>query len=120
MKTIAVYPGTFDPITHGHVELIRRASSIFPEVVVLVSGSPKKSPFFGVEERVRMVREAVIDRFDHKHLNLDCEEFAALNPSVENIARVIWGLIEKRCDSARLCSVRVWETAKTHAEYTGP
>lgn len=59
MKTIAVYPGTFDPITNGHVELIRRASAIFPSVVVLVSGGPKKSPFFSAEERVRMVREAV-------------------------------------------------------------
>ena len=59
MKTIAVYPGTFDPITNGHVELIRRASSIFPAVVVLVSGGPKKSPFFCTEERVGMVREAV-------------------------------------------------------------
>ena len=59
MKTVAVYPGTFDPITNGHVELIRRASSIFPAVAVLVSGGPKKSPFFNVDERVRMVREAV-------------------------------------------------------------
>ncbi len=65
------------------------------------------------------VKEQVIDRFDHKHLNEDCPEFAELNPSVENITRVIWGLLANRFAPAQLRSVRVWETPKTCAEYRG-
>ncbi len=65
-----------------------------------------------------VVRE-VIDRFDHKHLNADTAEFARQNPSVENIARTIWGLLEDKLSPARLRRVRVWETAKTYAEYEG-
>jgi pantetheine-phosphate adenylyltransferase len=59
LKNVAIYPGTFDPITYGHVELIRRSASIFPNVIVLVSGDTEKSTFFDVEDRVQMVREAV-------------------------------------------------------------
>ena len=63
--------------------------------------------------------DAVIDRFDHKHLNADCPEFATLNPSVENIARVCHDLLEPRfADSgAALAHVEVWETPKTSARY---
>ena len=68
----------------------------------------------------RAVKERVIDRFDHKHLNLDCPEFRSLNPTVEHIARVIWNLLEGAFDRARLTRVRVWETPKTFAEYSGP
>lgn len=63
MDTVAIYPGTFDPITYGHVELIRRSAAIFHNITVLVSADTKKSPFFGIEDRVQMVREAV-DAFD--------------------------------------------------------
>lgn len=66
-----------------------------------------------------VVTERVIDRFDHKHLNADCAEFANLNPTVENIARVIWGLLTSAFDRCRLHAVRVWETPKTFAEYRG-
>ncbi|RIK62987.1 MAG: 6-pyruvoyl tetrahydrobiopterin synthase [Planctomycetota bacterium] len=65
-----------------------------------------------------LVKREVIDRLDHKHLNSDTEEFARLNPSVENIARVIWEILEPQMSPARLRRVRVWETAKTYAEYT--
>lgn len=74
---------------------------------------------FPIGQLDRIVKELVIDRFDHKHLNLDCPEFAALNPSVENIARVIWGLLVDRLAPLRLCEVRVWETPKTCATYDG-
>ena len=59
METIAIYPGTFDPITNGHVDLIQRASAIFPRVLVLVAADIKKTPMFDAEERTRMVRDAV-------------------------------------------------------------
>ncbi len=66
-----------------------------------------------------VVKREVIDRLDHKHLNSDVAEFAGINPSVENIARVIWGLLEGPLKPARLLRVRVYETAKTYAEYAG-
>ncbi|MHC4091647.1 MAG: 6-pyruvoyl trahydropterin synthase family protein [Planctomycetota bacterium] len=67
----------------------------------------------------RTVKQQVIERFDHKHLNQDCPQFARLNPTVENITRVIWDLLVDRFTPARLHSVRVWETPKTCAEYHG-
>ncbi|HVP11849.1 MAG TPA: 6-carboxytetrahydropterin synthase [Phycisphaerae bacterium] len=66
-----------------------------------------------------VVKREIIDRFDHKHLNSDTTEFAEVNPSVENIARTIWGLLADKLSPARLRRVRVWETAKTYAEYEG-
>ena len=71
MKTRAVYPGTFDPVTYGHIDLIKRARRIFDEVIVAVAHNPGKAPLFTVEERVRMLRRATrairgirIDHFD--------------------------------------------------------
>jgi len=58
---IAVYPGTFDPITHGHEDLVRRAVRLFDEVVVAVAESRNKRPFFDMEERVAMTREVLAD-----------------------------------------------------------
>ena len=53
----AVYPGTFDPVTRGHEDLVRRASGLFDEVVVGVADSRAKKPFFELSERVEMARE---------------------------------------------------------------
>ena len=55
----AVYPGTFDPITRGHEDLVRRASTLFDEMIVAVADSRGKRPFFEVDERVAMAREAL-------------------------------------------------------------
>lgn len=55
----AVYPGTFDPITRGHEDLVRRASHLFTGVVVAVADSRGKQPFFTLEERVEMAREVL-------------------------------------------------------------
>jgi pantetheine-phosphate adenylyltransferase len=56
MHKIAVYPGTFDPLTRGHEDLVRRALSIFDEVVVAVAAGGHKRPFFGLDERVEIAR----------------------------------------------------------------
>ena len=71
MKMRAVYPGTFDPVTYGHIDLIRRARKIFDEVVVAVAHNPSKAPLFTVEERIQLLRQATrslrgvsIDHFD--------------------------------------------------------
>lgn len=56
LKRRAIYPGTFDPVTYGHLDVIRRASRIFDEVIVTVADSPSKKPLFSVEERLAMLR----------------------------------------------------------------
>ncbi|NIM70984.1 MAG: pantetheine-phosphate adenylyltransferase [Xanthomonadales bacterium] len=53
---IAVYPGTFDPITHGHTDLVSRAARVFERVVVAIADSPQKAPLFGLEERIELAR----------------------------------------------------------------
>ena len=55
----AVYPGTFDPITRGHEDLVRRASTLFDEMIVAVADSRGKQPFFDVDERVAMAKETL-------------------------------------------------------------
>ncbi|MGA8052979.1 MAG: pantetheine-phosphate adenylyltransferase [Burkholderiales bacterium] len=57
--TRAIYPGTFDPLTRGHEDLVRRAAKLFGELVVAVADSRGKAPFFSTEERVAMAREAL-------------------------------------------------------------
>ncbi len=54
---IAIYPGTFDPITNGHVDLVQRATRLFDRVIVAVADSATKAPFFPLEERVALARE---------------------------------------------------------------
>ncbi|MFO7526271.1 MAG: pantetheine-phosphate adenylyltransferase [Ignavibacteriaceae bacterium] len=71
MKKV-IYPGTFDPVTYGHIDIVRRAVDLFDEVVVTVAINPSKKPLFTTEERVHMLRESlkefdsrvIIDSFD--------------------------------------------------------
>ena len=55
---IGVYPGSFDPITNGHLDVIERASKIFDEVIVLIAINNEKKSFFNVEERIEMIKES--------------------------------------------------------------
>src|SRR5437899_11174770 len=61
MGRTALCPGTFDPVTNGHIDIIERASRCFDAVVVAVLANPAKEPLFGVEDRVAMLKEAVSD-----------------------------------------------------------
>jgi pantetheine-phosphate adenylyltransferase len=61
MKRSAVYPGTFDPITNGHQDLVRRAASVFDRVIVAIASNPNKTPMFPLEKRVAMAREVLSD-----------------------------------------------------------
>lgn len=57
-KGVCVYPGSFDPVTNGHLDLIERATQVFPRVIVAVLNNPGKQGFFPVEERVRLLAKA--------------------------------------------------------------
>jgi pantetheine-phosphate adenylyltransferase len=61
MNRHAVYPGTFDPITNGHQDLVRRAASIFEQVIVAIAANPNKAPMFPLEARVDMARRVLSD-----------------------------------------------------------
>jgi 6-pyruvoyltetrahydropterin/6-carboxytetrahydropterin synthase len=66
-----------------------------------------------------IIRNEVTERFDHRNLNLDCEEFKQLKPSAENIAVVIWNLLRPHIESQLNLSVRLWETENNVVEYDG-
>lgn len=68
-----IYPGTFDPITYGHLDVIKRAARMFDEVVVAVSHNPGKKPLFSYEERKVMIEKAVKDI-----PNIEVDEFSGL------------------------------------------
>jgi pantetheine-phosphate adenylyltransferase len=72
MRT-ALYPGTFDPLTYGHMDIIERASAMFERVIITVAKNPKKSPMFTSDERVMMIRESI-----KPWTNVTCESFDGL------------------------------------------
>jgi len=61
---IAVYPGSFDPVTNGHLDILKRAMHIFDKVIVLVAVNPNKKSHFSAEDRIAMIKEAVADLGD--------------------------------------------------------
>ncbi|WP_024955821.1 pantetheine-phosphate adenylyltransferase [Sulfurospirillum arcachonense] len=60
-KRVTIYPGTFDPITNGHLDIIKRASAIFDKVIVAIAASENKQPMFDLAHRVKMAKEATKD-----------------------------------------------------------
>ncbi|MFO0837972.1 MAG: 6-carboxytetrahydropterin synthase [Phycisphaerae bacterium] len=106
----AIFGKCNNPNGHGHNYIVE----------ITVAGVPDQRgavlPLPGFE---RLVQQHVIDTLDHTHLNEDVAAFRAINPTVENIARVIWEMLEEHLKPARLARVRVFETPKTWAEYRG-
>ncbi|MBN1662266.1 MAG: pantetheine-phosphate adenylyltransferase [Deltaproteobacteria bacterium] len=68
MKKVAVYPGSFDPVTNGHVDIIQRALKIFDKLIVLVAYNPDKKSLFTVEERMAIIKDVI----GNKNLAVDC------------------------------------------------
>ena len=65
----------------------------------------------------RLIEKEIENRFDHKNLNLDCEEFKGLNPTAENIVVVIYKLLKKKIDTGLQVNVKLYETERNFAEY---
>ena len=65
---VVIYPGTFDPITNGHISVVSRALKIFDRLVIAILNNPHKVPLFSMEERIQMIREVLKDQ---RHLEVD-------------------------------------------------
>jgi 6-pyruvoyltetrahydropterin/6-carboxytetrahydropterin synthase len=74
---------------------------------------------FDLKKLKELVKEEITERFDHRNLNLDCEEFKTLKPSAENIAIVIWQLLTPKLDPKYKLTIRLWETENNVVEYDG-
>ncbi len=86
MPDIAVYPGSFDPITNGHLDLIQRALRIFDHIIVAVATNAFKQSLFTIEERMEMIRESLKD---HPQITIDSFEGLLVNYAKRQKARAI-------------------------------
>lgn len=73
----AIFPGSFDPLTNGHLDVIKRSSPLFDEIVIAVLNNPDKNPMFTVEERVAMIKE-IIPSIEHGDCRLIVDSFSGL------------------------------------------
>ena len=108
-KNFEVFGKCSNPHYHGHNY----------ELIVKVVGEPDPDTGYVMDMKKLsvIVKEEVLDRFDHRNLNLDTEEFRNLNPTAENIVKVIYGLLRKRIDSKLDLLVRLHETERNFVEY---
>ena len=92
MKSRAVYPGSFDPVTYGHIDIIERSASVFDKVIVAVFINPAKEPLFSREERVQLLEESVGKLSDN---NIIIDSFSGLTTDYvkkQNAGAIIRGL----------------------------
>jgi len=73
----AIYPGSFDPVTNGHLDIIQRGCKLFDEIIIAVLTNPDKTPFFSVEERCEILRD-VLQEIDRGECSLSVESFEGL------------------------------------------
>jgi len=84
-ERIAIYPGTFDPITLGHIDIIRRGSKLFDQVVVTIAINQSKMPLFTIDERIEMINDAIndfsnvsVEKFDGLLVNFATQQNASV------------------------------------------
>jgi len=75
---VAVYPGSFDPITNGHLDVIRRASSVFDRIVVGVLANPRKQPLLATDDRIQLIRDALAEAVADVAAEIEVEAFDGL------------------------------------------
>ena len=89
------------------------------DLEVKIVGVPNPNTGYVLDMKLlsELIKEEILDRFDHKNLNLDTKEFATLNPSAENIAIVIYGLLRARLHASLDLKIRLYETERNFVEY---
>ncbi len=89
------------------------------ELVVKLTGEPDKETGYVIDLKFlsNLIKEEVLNRFDHKNLNLDTEEFKHMNPTAENIVLVIYRLLRAKINAALDLQVRLYETERNFVEY---
>jgi 6-pyruvoyltetrahydropterin/6-carboxytetrahydropterin synthase len=108
-KNASVFGKCNYPNYHGHNY----------ELIVKVMGEPDPATGYVIDLKLLsdLIKEQVLDRFDHKNLNLDTKEFKDMNPTAENIAVVIYNLLRLHIDSKMDVQVRLYETERNFVEY---
>ncbi len=108
-KNQKVFGKCNNPNFHGHNY----------ELIVKVTGEVDPDTGYVMDMKVLsdLIKERVLDRFDHKNLNLDTEEFSNLNPTAENIAIVISNLLREKIDPNKELKIKLYETERNYVEY---
>jgi 6-pyruvoyltetrahydropterin/6-carboxytetrahydropterin synthase len=91
------------------------------DLIVELSGeiNPETGYVYDMKILSDLIKEYVLNKFDHKNLNLDTDEFSQLNPSAENIAVVIWNILREKIDRKFELKIRLYETERNFVEYNG-
>ncbi|WKV11681.1 6-carboxytetrahydropterin synthase [Marivirga harenae] len=108
-KNQKVFGKCNNPNFHGHNY----------ELIVKVTGEVDPDTGYVMDMKVLsdLIKERVLNRFDHKNLNLDTEEFSKLNPTAENIAIVIFNLLREKIDPKKELKIKLYETERNYVEY---
>lgn len=86
--TLAIYPGSFDPLTKGHLDVLKRASRIFGKVIISVSNNPAKEPFIPLEDKLQLIRDAILDA-GLENIEVDCFEGLTVEYARKKNAKVL-------------------------------
>ena len=110
-KNQAIFGKCNNPHFHGHNY----------ELIVVVKGEidPETGYVYDMKLLSDLIKENVLNKFDHKNLNLDTDEFRNLNPSAENIAVVIWNILREKINRDFELTIRLYETERNYVEYDG-
>jgi len=85
-QTIAIYPGTFDPLTNGHLSILNRSLKIFDKLIIAILINPRKTPLFSLEERIAMIKEVMGDK---ENIEVDSFNGLLVDYAVQKGANVI-------------------------------
>ena len=91
------------------------------DLIVKVTGEINKETGYVMDTKILkdLIRANIIERFDHRNLNMDVEEFSGMNPTAENIAVVIWNILRKHIEASLKLNVTLYETERNFVEYSG-